>query len=99
MTKVDNRIRRLGIVNRGEPAVRALTAVAELNARGPGVPPACGAERSDRGGTGNERIETVVLYTDADADSWFVREADIAVPLGQRPSACRLLEAVCVEHL
>jgi biotin carboxylase len=61
---MDTSIRRLGIVNRGEPAVRALTAVAELNQAG--GPP----------------IETVVLYTDPDADSWFVREADVAVPLG-----------------
>ena len=62
---MDRAIRRLGIVNRGEPAVRALTAVAELNQ----------AEGADR-------FETVVLYTDPDADSWFVREADVAVPLG-----------------
>ena len=61
---MDRRIRRLGIVNRGEPAVRALTAVAELN------------QGSD------DLIETVVLFTDPDADSWFVREADVAVSLG-----------------
>ncbi len=56
--------------------MRALTAVAELNAGGP--------ERSDAGidGAGDQLIETVVLYTDPDADSWFVREADVAVPLG-----------------
>jgi len=62
---MDRSIQRLGIVNRGEPAVRALTAVAELNQAGDGPP-----------------IQTVVLYTDPDADSWFVREADVAVPLG-----------------
>ena len=62
---MDRQIQRLGIVNRGEPAVRALTAVAELNQEG-GRPP----------------IHTVMLYTDPDADSWFVREADDAVPLG-----------------
>jgi acetyl/propionyl-CoA carboxylase alpha subunit/acetyl-CoA carboxylase carboxyltransferase component len=61
---MDRPIRRLGIVNRGEPAVRALTAVAELNQAG--GPP----------------IRTVVLYTDPDADAWYVREADQAVPLG-----------------
>ncbi len=61
---MDRPIRRLGIVNRGEPAVRALTAVAELNEAG--GPP----------------IRTVVLYTDPDADAWFVRQADEAVPLG-----------------
>lgn len=62
-------IRRLAIVNRGEPAVRALTAVAELNQAG-------------GGGDGEPPIETVVLYTDPDADAWYVREADVAVPLG-----------------
>ena len=61
---MDRRIRRLGIVNRGESAVRALTAVAELNQ------------------AGDEPIQTVVLFTDPDADSWFVREADVAVSLG-----------------
>ena len=62
---MEKQIRRLGIVNRGESAVRALTAVAELNQ------------------LANQRpIRTVVLYTDPDADSWFVREADEAVPLG-----------------
>src|SRR5215468_8991572 len=34
-----------------------------------------------------ERIETVALYTDADADSTFVREADLAYPLG--PASAR----------
>ena len=62
---MDRQIRRLAIVNRGEPAVRALTAVAELNQAG-GQPP----------------IRTVVLYTDPDADAWYVREADEAVSLG-----------------
>jgi acetyl/propionyl-CoA carboxylase alpha subunit/acetyl-CoA carboxylase carboxyltransferase component len=62
-------IRRLAILNRGEPAIRALTAVAELNrdgGRGPGGP----------------GITTVVVHTDADAGSWCVREADEAVSLG-----------------
>src|SRR4051812_30434091 len=58
-------IRRLAIANRGEPAIRALTAVRELNHAG-GQPP----------------IATVVLYTDPDADAWFVHEADEAVCLG-----------------
>ncbi|HEX3222246.1 MAG TPA: carboxyl transferase domain-containing protein [Nocardioides sp.] len=63
-------INRLGIVNRGEPAMRLLTAVADLN-------------RADsvHGGTGH-RITTVAFYTDPDADSWFVQEADEAVALG-----------------
>ena len=62
---VDRQIRRLAIVNRGEPAIRALTAVAELNQAGDQPP-----------------IRTVVLYTDPDADAWYVRQADEAVPLG-----------------
>ncbi len=62
---MDRQIHRLAIVNRGEPAVRALTAVAELNQAGDQPP-----------------IRTVVLYTDADADAWYVRQADEAVLLG-----------------
>jgi acetyl/propionyl-CoA carboxylase alpha subunit/acetyl-CoA carboxylase carboxyltransferase component len=62
-------IRRLGIVNRGEAAMRALTAVADLNLRTDG-PSSVGP------------ITTVVAYTDADAGSWFVREADEAICLG-----------------
>jgi acetyl/propionyl-CoA carboxylase alpha subunit len=61
------RIRRLAIVNRGEPAVRALAAVAELNAgRSPGDAP----------------VTTIVVHTDPDAGAWCVREADEAVSLG-----------------
>jgi acetyl/propionyl-CoA carboxylase alpha subunit len=62
-------IRRLGVVNRGEPAMRLLTAVAELNAEG--------ARDSARPG-----ITTVVFYTEPDAEAWFVQEADEAVALG-----------------
>ncbi len=62
---MNTQLRRLAIVNRGEPAVRALTAVAELNQAGDQPP-----------------IWTIVLYTDPDADAWYVREADEAVPLG-----------------
>ncbi|GID27459.1 ATP-binding protein [Paractinoplanes brasiliensis] len=58
-------IQRLAIANRGEPAIRALTAVHELNQTG-----------------GRRPITTVVLYTEPDADAWFVREADEAVSLG-----------------
>ncbi len=61
-----NDIRRLGIVNRGEPAMRLLTAVAELNQ----------LEPEDR------RITTVALYTEPDAEAWFVHEADEAIDLG-----------------
>jgi acetyl/propionyl-CoA carboxylase alpha subunit/acetyl-CoA carboxylase carboxyltransferase component len=59
-------IQRLAIVNRGEPAVRLLNAVAELNAERPA----------------DERITTIALFTDPDAQSWFVRAADEAVSLG-----------------
>ena len=63
-------IRRLGIVNRGEAAMRLLTAVADLN-RG-----------RREGDDGDGRITTVALYTDPDAQAWFVQEADEAVCLG-----------------
>ncbi len=65
-----NAITRLGIVNRGEPAMRLLTAVAELN-----------RDQRVLAGPG-EHITTVALYTDPDSDAWFVQEADEAVPLG-----------------
>ncbi len=58
-------IRRLAIVNRGEPATRALGAIAELNHDGSAPP-----------------ITSIVLYTDTDANAWFVRHADEAVCLG-----------------
>jgi acetyl/propionyl-CoA carboxylase alpha subunit/acetyl-CoA carboxylase carboxyltransferase component len=63
-----NHVRRLAIVNRGAAAIRALTAVADLNQRG------------DAPGT--ERITTVAVHVDDDADAWFVREADEAICLG-----------------
>jgi acetyl/propionyl-CoA carboxylase alpha subunit/acetyl-CoA carboxylase carboxyltransferase component len=63
-------ITRLGIVNRGEPAMRLLTAVADLNR----------AEHATQGPP--LRITTVALYTEPDADSWFVQEADDSVLLG-----------------
>ena len=59
-------IKRLAIVNRGEPAMRLLAAVSELNL--------------ERGA--DERITVIALYTDTDASSWFVRQADEAVYLG-----------------
>jgi acetyl/propionyl-CoA carboxylase alpha subunit/acetyl-CoA carboxylase carboxyltransferase component len=59
-------IKRLAIVNRGEPAVRLITAVSELNAERPP----------------QDRITTIALYTDPDAQAWFVRQADEAVYLG-----------------
>jgi acetyl/propionyl-CoA carboxylase alpha subunit/acetyl-CoA carboxylase carboxyltransferase component len=57
-------IRRLAIANRGEAAMRCLSAAAEL------------------GGVRAEPVATIALYTEPDAASWFVREADEAVLLG-----------------
>jgi acetyl/propionyl-CoA carboxylase alpha subunit/acetyl-CoA carboxylase carboxyltransferase component len=57
-------IRRLAVLNRGEPAMRCLAAVGEL-VRGSGAP-----------------MTSIALYTEPDAASWFVREADEVVPLG-----------------
>ena len=48
--------------------MRLLTAVAELN-----------REELAHGG---KPITTVALYTDPDADAWFVQEADEAIHLG-----------------
>jgi acetyl/propionyl-CoA carboxylase alpha subunit/acetyl-CoA carboxylase carboxyltransferase component len=57
-------IRRLAVVNRGEAAMRCLSAVAELNSES------------------DEPITTIAVYTEPDAASWFVREANEAVSLG-----------------
>jgi acetyl/propionyl-CoA carboxylase alpha subunit/acetyl-CoA carboxylase carboxyltransferase component len=57
-------IRRLAIANRGEAAMRCLSAAAELS------------------GVWDEPVATIALYTEPDAASWFVREADEAVLLG-----------------
>jgi len=57
-------IRRLAIVNRGEAAMRCLSAVAEL------------------GSEWGEPITAIAFYTEPDAASWFVREADEAISLG-----------------
>ena len=57
-------IRRLAIVNRGEAAVRCLSAVADL------------------GREWGEPITAIACYTEPDAASWFVREADEAISLG-----------------
>ena len=57
-------VRRLAIINRGEPAMRCLAAVGEL------------------GDDFGEPVTTIALYTDPDAESLFVRQADEAVPLG-----------------
>ena len=57
-------IHRLAVVNRGEAAMRCLSAVAELNRES------------------EEQITTIAVYTEPDATSWFVREANEAVSLG-----------------
>ena len=54
---------RLAIVNRGEPAMRVIHAVRELN------------QQRD------EPITLIALYTEAERDAMFVRNADEAVPL------------------
>ncbi|NYI45700.1 acetyl/propionyl-CoA carboxylase alpha subunit/acetyl-CoA carboxylase carboxyltransferase component [Nocardioides aromaticivorans] len=60
-------VSRIAIVNRGEAAMRLIHAVRDLNAR----------HASPDG-----PIRTVALYTDVDAGSAFVREADEAYLLG-----------------
>jgi acetyl/propionyl-CoA carboxylase alpha subunit/acetyl-CoA carboxylase carboxyltransferase component len=63
--------RRIAIVNRGEAAMRLIHAVRDLNAEHPAADP----------------VRTIALYTDAEPAAMFVREADIAYPLG--PAASR----------
>jgi acetyl/propionyl-CoA carboxylase alpha subunit/acetyl-CoA carboxylase carboxyltransferase component len=58
-------IHRLAIVNRGEPVIRLLAAVAELNEAGTAPP-----------------ITTIAMYTDPDADAWYVSAADESLALG-----------------
>src|ERR687883_212393 len=65
--------RRIAIVNRGEPAMRLIHAVRDLNAL-----------RADPGET---PIETVALHTDGERTAMFVREADHAYALG--PASAR----------
>jgi acetyl/propionyl-CoA carboxylase alpha subunit/acetyl-CoA carboxylase carboxyltransferase component len=55
---------RIAIVNRGEPAVRLINAVAEYNAEF------------------STSLQTIALYTDADRNALFVREADVRFGLG-----------------
>ncbi|MBV9592613.1 MAG: ATP-grasp domain-containing protein [Actinobacteria bacterium] len=62
---------RIAIVNRGESAMRLIHAVRDLNAETPGAPP----------------IRTIALYTDAEPEAMFVREADLAYLLG--PASAR----------
>ncbi len=57
---------RIGIVNRGEAAMRLIHSVRDLNAEG----------------TGSEPVRTVAFCTDAERAAMFVREADEAYNLG-----------------
>ena len=61
-----SRMRRIAIVNRGEAAMRLIHAVRDHNA---------GSDHRDR-------LTTIALYTDAERNAMFVREADEAYPLG-----------------
>jgi len=58
--------KRIGIVNRGEAAMRLIHAVRDLNAEHPDADP----------------ITVIALYTDAERTAMFAREADEAYPLG-----------------
>ena len=68
---MQRRFRRLAIVNRGEPAMRVIRAVRELN-----------YER-------DEQIRLIALYTDAESEAMFVRDADEAVCVGPSTVAAR----------
>ncbi len=61
-----NPIKRLGILDRGETAVRVLNAVGELNQAERHQPP----------------ITTVLIHCDPDAHPWYGREADAVHQLG-----------------
>ncbi len=67
---------RLAIVNRGEPAMRAIHAVRELNRE-------VGSHaEGGRASTPAPVLTTIALYTEPDSRSMFVREADEAILLG-----------------
>ncbi|MCW2647947.1 MAG: Carbamoyl-phosphate synthase chain ATP-binding protein [Pseudonocardiales bacterium] len=62
----------IAIVNRGEAAMRLIHAVRDINAHG---------------GSASSAIRTIALYTEAERTAMFVREADVAYPLG--PASAR----------
>ena len=62
-------MKRIGIINRGEPAIRFLNALDALRREEADAP------------------ESVALYTDADADSVYVRSAEHAIRIGERRTA------------
>ena len=70
--------KRIAVVNRGEAAMRLIHAVRDLNAGLVG-----------RGGhdSTSEQIQVIALFTEAERSAMFVRESDIAYPLG--PAANR----------
>ncbi|MEE2787324.1 MAG: carboxyl transferase domain-containing protein [Myxococcota bacterium] len=62
-------MKRIGIINRGEPAIRFLNALDALRREEVDAP------------------ESVALYTDADAESVYVRSADHAIRIGEGRTA------------
>jgi len=62
-------MKRIGIINRGEPAIRFLNALDALRREEVDAP------------------ESVALYTDADADSVYVRSAEHAIRIGEGRTA------------
>ena len=62
-------MKRIGIINRGEPAIRFLNALDALRREEADAP------------------ESVALYTDADADSVYVRSAEHAIRIGEGRTA------------
>ena len=67
--------RRIAIVNRGEPAMRLINAVREINAA---------REGDDEG---HPALRVIAVYTAADRHATFVRAADEAVLIGPDPNS------------
>ncbi len=80
--------KRIAIVNRGEAAMRLIHAVRDINAdhdiTAGGDITVAGSTTAggDVTAEGSEPVRTIALYTDAESDAKFVREADLAYPLG-----------------
>ncbi|MDO5710466.1 MAG: biotin carboxylase N-terminal domain-containing protein, partial [Micrococcales bacterium] len=78
-------LRRIAIVNRGEAAMRLIHAVRDSNAD---IGDIAGApHRAGAPATSPVSLTTIALYTDAERNAMFVREADEAYPLG--PASAR----------
>ena len=81
--------RRIAVVNRGEPAMRLIHAVRDLNAEH-GTVGSSGPTKDHVGPSGSTKetaIEVVALHTDGERRAMFVREADLAYNLG--PASAR----------